>query len=355
MASTHLTQLGLGSSFNLVASSSLETFELKPYITDYMLFYTGRHAIRYLIDAIQIEKRYATIWLPEYYCQHVTAWLKQVYSNIKTYPINPFDEKTTLDTSVFSSSSDIVILNNFWGVYNYSITEGTDRPIYIEDHSHGWLSKSCLESTADYCFASLRKTLPIALGGIAWKPKGKLPQLEQQSSEQPDFTVAWDRITRAMEMKTALLNGATQYTKPDYLNLVAKYEHFLHQQYTVVQMQETHQLIIEEFLLKDYRSYKKANLTAVTTTLAPSSIFKIIPCQNNFTFGLELVFTERSAFNELKSYLIQHHIYPSELWPDNIEDKFLLNIHIDFRYTKTDMKHIAATLNNWTTSKINQK
>ena len=61
------------------------------------------------------------------------------------------------------------------------------------------------------------------------------------------------------------------------------------------------------------------------------------------------------AFNELKTYLIQHHIYPSELWPDNSEDKFLLNIHIDFRYTKTDMEHIAQTLNNWTKSKTNQE
>ena len=110
-----------------------------------------------------------------------------------------------------------------------------------------------------------------------------------------------------------------------------------------------------EFLHKDYRSYKKENLYHVTEALIPSSYFKIIPYENNFTFGLELVFTERSAFNELKSYLIQHHIYPSELWPDNTEDKFLLNIHIDFRYTQTDMEHITLILNNWTKSKKNQE
>jgi hypothetical protein len=52
MSSTQLSKLGLCSSFNQIAHSELKGFEVSEHIKDYKLFYTGRHAIRNLIDQL---------------------------------------------------------------------------------------------------------------------------------------------------------------------------------------------------------------------------------------------------------------------------------------------------------------
>lgn len=128
MISQHLQQLGLGSSFNAIELHSLADFSIGDYVKDYQLFYTGRLAIRHLIDALSNTKK-QTIWLPEYYCQHVTAWLREVYKNrISTYAINPFNPKADVDIYSFASVDDLVILNNFWGLYTYKITEQKISP-----------------------------------------------------------------------------------------------------------------------------------------------------------------------------------------------------------------------------------
>lgn len=351
MKTEHLKLLGIGSSFNAVEARTLENFNLENYIKKYQLFYTGRHAIRHLIDHLQETKTISKIWLPNYYCQHVTAWLKQVYQNsIETYSINPFEIKTSFNSYHFASSEDIVILNNFWGIYNYHLPQEKNKPIFIEDHSHGWLSDSCLHSNADYCFASLRKTLPVPLGGIIWSNKNSLPEKSKNFKEQRDFTIAWNEILKAMKLKTKKLHGDESILNQEYLQLIAEYEQFLHEQHQVVTVQQEHGNVLKTFLNKDYRSYKSVNLSYLIPQIKTNNFFQIISLKKDFSFGLHLVFKDRAVLNMLKSDLIRNKIYPSELWPDNaieFELKFLLNIHLDFRYSKKDMDFIAITLNNW--------
>ncbi|MDP5232006.1 MAG: hypothetical protein NWQ38_16550 [Cellulophaga sp.] len=351
MISQHLQQLGLGSSFNAIEAHSLADFSIGDYVKEYQLFYTGRHAIRHLIDALSNTKKIQTIWLPEYYCQHVTAWLRKVYENrISTYAINPFNPKADADIYSFASADDFVILNNFWGLYTYKIPQQKNRPIYIEDHSHGWLSKPCLQSTADYCFASLRKSLPIPLGGIIWSNSLKLPKPAANTDAQTEFMTAWDEITKAMALKTALLKGDNTIQKSDYLNIITKFEYFLHEQHSVVAVSKIHKEILVQFLSRDYGYYKKENLAFLKQYLLDTENFKVLYSKNDFTFGLPLVFKDRENLNKVKKELVENDIYPSELWPDNhctTDLKYLLNIHVDFRYTLEDMNHIATTLNTY--------
>lgn len=351
MTSQHLQQLGLGSSFNAIEADTLADFPIKDYIEEYQLFYTGRHAIRHLIDALSNTKKIQTIWLPEYYCQHVTAWLREVYENrISTYAINPFNPIADVDIYSFASADDLVILNNFWGLYTYKIPQQKNRPIYIEDHSHGWLSKPCLQSTADYCFASLRKSLPIPLGGIIWSKRVKLPKPAANTDAQTEFMTAWDEITKAMRLKTALLEGDIAVQKSDYLSIIDTFEHFLHEQHAVVAVFEAHKNEMIAFLSKDYKRYKKENLSFLKTHMLPTTAFTILYAENDFTFGLPLLFKDRDTLVAIKTMLVANHIYPSELWPDNQSTtalKYLLNIHVDFRYNHQDMRYITKILNNW--------
>jgi len=157
MKSTKLNNAGIGSFYHKVENKDLVDFELDRYIKNYQLFYTGRHAIRFILDFIYKEQFVDVIWLPSYYCQHIASWLKKVFSNIKTYKIDRFLPEKLNNISDFASQNDIVILNNFWGLFEYEIPNLKERAVYIEDHPHGWLGKRCFESKADYSFAYLRK------------------------------------------------------------------------------------------------------------------------------------------------------------------------------------------------------
>ena len=75
-------------------------------------------------------------------------------------------------------------------------------------------------------------------------------------------------------------------------------------------------------------------------------LFKVIQNEDKITFGLLLLFKNYEVFENLKSYLIQNSIYPSQLWPGNklaSEWKFLLNIHVDFRYGTNEINYIRTT------------
>ncbi|MEP0213481.1 MAG: hypothetical protein ABJD66_09730, partial [Cellulophaga sp.] len=297
---------------------------------------------------------YSTIWLPKYYCQHVTNWLQQNFSNINFYSINAFckteEQLRILD---FATENDIVILNNFWGVFEYQLPTTKKKPVIIEDHSHGWLSTGCLQSKADYCFASLRKTLPIPLGGILWKPNGQKININGLLLKQDqNFYENWNTIEKAMLLKADYLKNNITNNKDVYLNLIAKSENYLHKQYDVIQLKEEHKQYIKTFLNKNYTKTKTLNLETIYTAIKPSDNFKVLRYNNLVTFGLQLAFKERTLFNSLKLYLISNNIYPSELWPGNetniVNYNFMLNIHIDFRYTKNEAEYIVETLNKWT-------
>lgn len=346
-------KVGLGSFFHSIAAEEIVDFSTKNPISNYSLFYTGRHAIKFIFDQLSAAQKIEKIWLPNYYCQHVTSWLQNCYTNIHFYPIDPFSADHSLAVLDFATANDIVLLNNFWGIFNYTIPKTGDRPICIEDHSHGWLSSGCLESSADYCVASLRKTLPVPLGGILWQPNKKQHKtIPINTLSNTNFYENWECIQAAMNLKQAYIIGTEEATaKDNYLAAIATSENYLQHQYEVVPLQPAHHELITSFLPKDYTVYKKQNFKILFKNINPNASFKLITDLTNTPFGLHLVFKDRKAFASLKAHLIENNIYPSELWPGNEPTKswsYLLNVHIDFRYAATEMKYIAAVINDWT-------
>lgn len=345
---------GIGSFFHSTDADAITNFNTQDYITNYSLFYTGRHAIKYIFDKLIAEENIAKIWLPKYYCQHVTSWLQKCYSTIHFYTIDPFNPEHQLNVLDFATDKDIVLLNNFWGLFHYNIPTTANKPFCIEDHSHGWLSSGCLTSKADYCVASLRKTLPIPLGGILWQPNGKTQNNNTSiGNVDPVFYDNWDLVNKAMQLKQNYIynNSVNDDTlKQKYLNLISDSENYLQHQYQVISVKEEHRKLIGLYLNKNYTHYKKHNLEYLIQNLNKNDNYLILKNNKNTTFGLHLVFKDLDTLQSVKKHLIQKGIYPSELWPGNEQTNswsFLLNIHIDFRYTIKDMAYIAASLNQW--------
>ena len=345
--------IGYGSIFHKDETAHITNISNTTFLGSHELFYAGRYAIKYVILCILEHTKIDTIWLPNYYCPYVKNWLEQEFSTIKYYNIDPFDADATIDWTLFSSS-ELVIANNYWGFKENKLPTGT-RPLVIEDHSHGWLSEGCIESKADFCIASLRKTLPIPLGGIAWKPtKGTcdipLKPLKQNNIEDPTNPMfkSWELIERAMKTKAECKN---EEDKMAFLLAYSKGETLLRNTQEIVPLAEKHEGVIRENIFKDFNSYKRENLPLILKTLQPSKMFKIITSCKNFPFGLLLVFKDWEMLSNFKQFLIANMVYPAELWPQNRitqEYKFLLNIHIDYRYNAENLAYISTIINQWT-------
>ena len=348
--------IGYGSIFHKEDITHLPEISDTSFLGKHTLFYAGRYAIKHIIDSIMKEHSIATLWMPNYYCPYVKNWLEQKLFSIKYYDIDPFDAEAKIDWKQFSAS-DVVLTNNYWGLKVNPIPTGT-RPLIIEDHSHGWLSVGCLGSEADFCIASLRKTLPIPLSGIAWKPnksKCNIPLLPLEANSQDDDTnpmiMSWNLIDTAMAKKASCLDPKV---KSEFLGNYGEGEMIIRDTQEIFTVRNTHEAIIRSVLFKDFNSFKKNNLALVYQNLKSSNAFKFIFLENPIPFGLLLVFKDLATLGDLKRYLIANAIYPAELWPKNYieqEYKHLLNIHVDYRYNKADMNYLVQVINAWSSQK----
>jgi hypothetical protein len=345
--------IGYGSFFHKIDPSAFKSLPEVKLATDYELFYSGRNAIKYILLLIGTSRKVNKIWMPGYYCPDVKSCLELEFSNICYYDINPFDPNDKIDWSIFSNPEDILIVNNFWGLKQYRIPNN-NRPVVIEDHSHGWQSNGCLESTADFCIASLRKTVPLPLGGIAWKPSSSridIPLRQENLFEiqRPDNDMerSWELISKAMELKAGCKHSGD---KKQYLELYAQGESILRSNFDIFPIESSKTHLLEKLIFKNYRYYKEHNSKLIIPKIEKNDFFSILSHEDFTPFGLLLIFKNRSELVSLKKYLISKSIYPAELWPDNdinFEYNFLLNIHLDFRYGKKDLEYIAHGINTW--------
>lgn len=312
------------------------------------LFYSGRHAIKYVIDRILLDQDITTFWIPEYYCQHVAKWLKTNYNNIKTYPVNPLHHNHMINGDEFMGPNDVILVNNFWGISQCLFQCTIKQTLVIEDHSHGWLSNSCKQSKADFCIASLRKSVPVPLGGIAWKPNGeKIKDIEAPLSNV--FDTIWNNIESSMSMKKEyeFTEFKNESLKNDFLKLVYEAEDAMHHNFELVTVNDSHRTLICDYLKIDYLKLKQKNFKALIASLKNNKAFNIVT-KNTTPFGLTLHFNNFEFMSAFKTYLVKSNIYPSLLWPDNITNYgYFLNIHIDYRYNEIEMQHISNIINNF--------
>lgn len=346
--------IGYGSSFYTPSKETLDSLKHIEFLKNYILLYNGRDAISYVISFISKTKRIQTIWMPEYYCPYVKLWLEKKFDFIKYYNIDPFDKTKQPDWSQFNPDKDIVILNNYWGVRHYNLPTNK-RPIVIEDHSHGWLTSSCMNSKADFCIASLRKTVPLPLGGIAWIPDGTETGqsllssgiFTEHSTTYSNMHKAWDILQKSMNLKAVCIDTSS---KASYLNFFAQGEMMIRDNQYTYDVADDHKTALEKFSFKNYNDFKSNNLKCILLEIKKNKNFKIINLDEKDYFGLILVLKTKDSLNSLKQYLISNKIYPAQLWPENSVQKkykYLLNIHVDFRYNCNDMKYIAKVINLW--------
>ncbi len=312
------------------------------------MYASGRQALQHLIESMSSRLGWKRLWVPAYYCGESLEYIKGI--EIKRYSILPDEvpcfEK--LNAVCNFEVGDVLMLVNFFGIHNKIDVSGWGITV-VEDHTHDLQGDWALNSMADWCFASIRKSLPVADGGVLWSPRRMLLPCGFKTNINSPYNEIADKRNEAMRLKSRYLKGEN-VAKNDFLVRFAETEKAfaslpvsapcLATILTTMQIDLTEWLCIKERNLK----YIKGLLNLKSCEILESA-----------SFSLLLKFATKKERDEARMELIANSVYAAILWPDiyeleeNAPEKewgdCMLSLHVDGRYTLEDMEFLARILN----------
>lgn len=314
---------------------------------DANLYIDGRQA---LIDVIK-HNEWECIWLPSYYCYEFIEALVQ-YTKVKFYDYTPFENLNLALNKITISNKDALVISNFFGLNDQSYIDF--KCTIIEDHSHDLISGWARNSNADWCFASLRKTLPIADGGILWSPK------HHNLPIKPTHTIEGDKLAteryRAMALKSQYLEGH-KIDKNLFRDIYIRTENEFGALPISSISKQSFDIISQLDIVKWYNT-KRKNWKLAVANISTNNDIKVLTdsanVHNNHPFSIVLKFSSQDIRDKFRTLLIQNKIYPAILWSIpfdkySISQDFsntMLSIHCDARYDSEEMMIMINRINN---------
>lgn len=311
------------------------------------LHFSGRSSLYHIIvNGIKCHG-WKRILIPSYYCHEVVDFIKVLPLNVEYYEITPFIErKIALDSEKDNLKTAIVIVD-FFGLDKIDY-RGIQNAFIIEDVTHNL--DGLMNSGAHYTFGSLRKILPISVGGFSFSSSFKFKIELNAPNENVKELV--ELRNKAMVLKSAYLQGENE-DKETYRNLYAITEEKFREPFTSTALPASVLSQIKKIDLSAINVAKTINLDLIKSILMKNDVFSVLTSAKNEEFALTLKFKNIEARDSMKSYLINNKIYPIVLWPNQFtQDNLVLQdtilfIHVDFRYSHDEIRHIAEKLNNF--------
>lgn len=309
----------------------------------------GRHAI----DALVGHKHWKRIWIPAYFCYEVMKHIADIGIEVKLYDDTPLnDNDDEIVRSLAYKDGDVLMRMNFFGLRGKRTNKGIPVPV-IEDHTHGLISSWALESDADWCIASLRKSLPVAAGGILWSPKEKQGLPRNVVTSEACEEMASMRY-QAMEMKKRYLReGADKNAfRAEYIQTEKMIDGLL-----LSGIDTESKRIVQLLDIKRWTDLKRDNWQIACNLLGEK--FKLLGSDKDllqYPFSLVIVCDTETTRDRLHKYMIQHDIYPAILWqvPDDTPflnaldfSKRMLSLHCDPRYGRKDIEQMCNVINGY--------
>ena len=330
-----------------------------PWEENYLLMGTGREVFRALISFGQANRNWRRLWIPIYFCQVVVASLISTGIEVLTYPDSPRNSGGQLDNLEFRPG-DVLLLVNYFGLRDKFTLPAIDRNAIdiIEDHTHDPWSHWAWNSDADWCVASLRKTLPIPDGGVLWSPAGH--QLPPAASVTPEHRLAALDKFAAMVLKSLYL-GNTPVKKEDFRSLAIAGEES-YDQGEASGIYEWVAGLLSTFPVEAWREQRRLNYQTMSACLADLPWVEVLQPVNSLfatPFSAVLVCDSPARQSRLRERLISANIYPAILWPLNEAviagippehldlSRQMLSIHCDMRYTQSDMEYVASLISKF--------
>jgi hypothetical protein len=334
-----------------------------PWLEDASLYASGSDALVGLVRWGARRAGWRRLWLPSYYCPDVPAAVAAAVGGaveLLAYPDALLWASTDLG-SIPAAPGDVVVVANQLGVRRPSdlaaaVAHGA---VVVEDHSHDLGSAWALESTADYAFASLRKTLPIPDGGAVWSPRGR--QRPPESAAQGDGGVRTARAGRAVErLASALEAFGRQAGPPDErlrFRALARVAARSAGAAERGRISPVSRALLRQMPVRAWRERRRRNLAVLADAAAPTSGLRILAGPpGGVAFALTLVFDTPEGRQAAERELSARAVAPTVLWPlDPARDwgvgpadadlaGRILSIHGDQRHDEADMRRLARIL-----------
>ncbi|HTP13550.1 MAG TPA: hypothetical protein VMM37_07960 [Bacteroidota bacterium] len=342
-----------GSEFHLMEPVEASDRFVSPWSQNGLLFGTGRDAIKGTLTMGMESMGWNCLWVPAYFCQGVVESMAETGIRVRSYySWYPGNSRTT--SLPVLKKGDVLFTVNHFGLLRQSDPEfAPGRPsAVIEDHSHDPWSLWACNSTADYCVASLRKTLPIPDGGVAWSPLGRrLPDAPPLTEQH---RAAAEEKLEAMKLKAQYLSG-TLADKSRYRTLsVHGEEHLSHQMPSgALGWTKDH---LETFPMARWRDARRANHESLRLRLSTVKWAEVISSGSSpevVPFSCIIVFDTPERREYVRRKLIESDIYPAILWSLSNPaipgipaahakaSGRMLSVHCDMRYSRNDMVHVG--------------
>ena len=160
-----------GSEFHLMDYRS-QYVPKNPWDNDCLFMGAGRDAICILLRHGIHQRGWLRFWIPGYLCPEIAQSIVSTGITVMVYDNNPFRVFDEWDRLTLQKGDAIFVVNYFGiGVQPDLTNINSNKVEIVEDHTHDPWSDWSWSSKADWCIASLRKTLPIPDGGVLWSPR----------------------------------------------------------------------------------------------------------------------------------------------------------------------------------------
>lgn len=341
--------LEFGSDFHYIKSCCSSGRVLSDYYPIANYYADGRQSLIHLYKSYGWER----IWLPEYYCYDVIKSLKDAGLNVvfyTDYPNNNEDSYTlnSIQEKGLFRPTDAILRVNYFGLRSHRSSDGFSVAAVIEDHTHDLIGDWASNSTADWCIASLRKTLPIPEGGILWSPrKFALPESPISLDQNEEIaSIRWD----AMELKARYIAGdgiEKAAFRPGYVDTEAFFDTC-----DVCALDKRSKEYLESFDVASWYQRKLDNWSLLRD-FHRQDVRILVPDNSQcYPFSLVFVFSSHEKRDRGRQALIGNSVYPAILWhipPSADGDVFMmssnmLSIHCDARYSEEDIQQLKLII-----------
>jgi len=316
------------------------------------LFASGREA--FLSAWRMLHKSSSNVlFVPDYFCEEVVLWWEQRGVATQRYIDGPHREGPDWETLTVSPG-DVVLAVNYFGVRDAAVwaswRQANDKVFLVEDHSHDPLSPWALNSTADYSFASLRKTFPSPDGAILWSSR-RLPL--PSTSVSADCHGSALKLA-AMVLKEEYLRSGNEQVKKTFREFQLAGEESMSAS-RVATVSPWSRFLLSFGYPQSWRNQRETNVRTFYTRLkADSSVQRLFSSwpPHHCPYNAVLLFSSSAKREASRLHLIAEKIYPSLHWelgpaasPEALDvSSRILTIPADQRYGENDMMRVAATL-----------
>ena len=321
------------------------------------LFASGRDALGALLELGSREHGWRRLHLPGYFCQKVAASVESAGLELVLYPDSPLQAEPVLPRGPMQPE-DVVLVVNYFGLRRPPKAESlaVGPATLIEDHTHDPWSRWAMTSRADYCMASLRKTLPLTDGAALWSPRGR--PLPEQPPATPQREAASRKKLAAMVLKRLYLEGE-DVEKPAFRRLQQDgEEHVAGGEISGASPWAAQMLPLMPW--QTWRRRREANFARLADALAGLPGIRVLRPDNGIDAAPYMVFLQCETAplrDRLRTQLLAANVYASVIWPIPARgaplkreaarlSRRILTIPCDYRYGEEDLGRVAEAVSD---------